>query len=184
VSNTASALELLKQAEALLESDVATTPTQFGPATIVSISSPATPFDPPNTVGPFTIVLQPTNDPTNPAATLTLKVSDKPPGAVQGAICTGSYLQGSPVDTISSFALSATLFTGMLAAAPPPGTTTPPYPYTFVPKNGTSGLLTLNLATLDNSLVPGVWLSFSYLLAAQNGTSYDEILGTVTQTAL
>ena len=161
-----------------LGSLVASGPTPFGPALLVSSTPNLTPYGP---VGPYTLVFQPVAGGSN----LTLKVSSVPSLLKVGAIpYTFDYVQGSPIDTISNLAMAASAYGPALlisvSSAPAPFT------LTFVSLSGGQGL-TLKLASVPAGMTAGVTQSytFDYITASSSGQQYDQVVdGTIVTNTL
>jgi hypothetical protein len=170
MSTDAKVLALLKQAEALIESSEVTAPTPFGPATLLSDTTPPSPF--PGS-GPHTLIFQPTAG----GANLTLTVYDVPNDArgksllVVGEIFTFGYTQTANGDVISNLTASAHSFTGILVGVPSGATA--PFGYTLIPLSG-GNPLTLNLASPATALTQYKPYSVVYTTATENGSGYDQ----------
>jgi len=156
-----------------LNSLIATAPTPFGPALLVSSTPTQSPFGP---LGPYTLVFQPVSG----GANLTLKLSSVPSLLKVGATpYTFDYVQSSPVDSISNVAVVGVAYGPALLVTVSPGPA--PFTLTFVSLSGGQGL-TLKLASVPAGMTAGVTQSytFDYILASSSGQQYDQIVdGTI-----
>jgi hypothetical protein len=171
--SAATVLDLLQQAEQQLEMMIPSTPQNFGPATLVSVTGQPTPM---GTIAPYTLVFQPVGGGT----ALTFVVQKLPLGISQaniGQIFTGQYVESTAVPgqtVLSNLTLEQISFTGVLLKLSP---------LTFVPTTG-GNLIVLNVQAPPSGLTPGTAYNVTYVPAAANGTVYDLVVGTPSAVAL
>jgi hypothetical protein len=161
-----------------LSSLVASSPTHFGPALLVSLNPTPSPFGP---LPPYTLVFQPVGG----GANLTLVLSSVPSLLKVGAVpYTFDYVQGSQGDTISNVAVAGLAYgPGLLITVSPAPA---PFTLTFVSLSGGPGL-TLKLASVPAGMTAGISQSytFDYILASSSGQQYDQIVdGTIATNTL